>query len=167
MVKKNNDKYLGPFKVMGIVKQDITTPLGGEVVQVLYDGRPSEIMPIKALDLFSTEAPTDLTDLQRRRFDHLIPKIIEQMAEIDVRMFEISTLVSRVHETITDHFERASSFLWTKDDNNWVRGMNYMNNRTIIETHHVLLGMKEDEQKGVTNNTIEPPSDDRGGRAQS
>lgn len=154
-MKKIKDQYLGPFKVMGIVKQKVKTPLGGEVVEVLYENRPSEIMPTKAVDMFSTSEPTDFTSLQKKRFDYLIPKLIEQMSEVDVRMFELSSLVAKVHETVTDHFERASNYLWTGDDRNWVVGINYMNNRTIMETHKVLLEMDSDENAGVTKKTIQ------------
>lgn len=148
------DRYIGPFKVIGITKLDVKTPRGSEVVKVLYENRPAEIMPLASFELVVTPEPTDLTNLQRRRFDVLIPKIVEELAEMDVRMFELPGLLNKVHETVTDHFERASSYLWTGDDRNWTHGMNFMNNRTIIETHKVLLEM-EGNNDGISENTIE------------
>lgn len=157
-----DEQYLGPFKVVGIVKMDVKTPLGGDVIEVLYENRPKEIVPLKAFELLVSPVPVDLTTLQRRRFDYLIPKLIEQIAEVDVRMSERVSLFGRLNETIEDHFERASNYLWTGDDRNWAKGVNFMNNRTLIETHKTLLEMNADpkshENDGITGNT----SDDSG-----
>ena len=57
--------------------------------------------------------------------------------------------MKHVHDTIMDHFERASNYLWTGDDRNWIQGMNFSNNRTIIETQKILLDMEADENSHV------------------
>ena len=154
------DSYVGPYKIVGIVEQDFKTPLGGEVIKVIYVDRPNEIMPKKAYDLLLSKEPVDHNATQQKRWEMIIPKLIEQLAEYDVRMSELGSLFSKTHQTITDHFERASSYLWTGDDDNWICGMNFMNNRTLVETHKELLKMKKGSR--ITDITNEPETNDKG-----
>lgn len=150
------EQYIGPFKVIGITEDVAKTPAGKGVVKVIYEDRPAEIMTKKGFDLLVKNEPVDLGTVQKEKFDILIPEIISVMAEYDIRMFELSALLTRVNETIESHFERAASFLWTGDDRNWIPGMNFLNNRTLIESDKILksIGTKgviehiEDEPKG-------------------
>lgn len=151
------DKFIGPFKVVGITETDIKTPLGSEVVKVLYENAPPEIMPKKAYDLLLTTTPVESSPTQEKRFDVMIPKIIEQMAEYDVKMIEVGLLLMKVQGAIKSHFGRASSYLWTGDDRNFIEGMEYQNFRTLIETDHILKTINKDNDI-----TKKPKTDDKG-----
>ena len=157
------DKYLGPFKVVGVTELDIKTPLGSDVVSVMYENRPAEIMPKKNFDLLVSSEPTDLNEMQKTRFNVMIPKVIEALAEYDVKMFEMSSLLTQVHETVEQHLERVSSFLWTKNDGNWVPGMNFTNNRTVVEIHKMLVENKIGKE-GIKE-YVKPDSQNSGGGA--
>ena len=142
------EKYFGPNKVIGVVEEKVTTTKGNKVVRLLLENRPAEVVPLKAFELLSTTNPIDYNKLQEKRFKAVIPLILEEIGEFDVRMYELGTLMAQVHTSITNHFERASNFLWTGDDKNWTVGMSFENQRTIVDIRKVLLELEEKQKDG-------------------
>lgn len=131
-------KYFGPWKVLGIERSDVTTPSGSEVVNVVFEGRKPELVPKKAFDLLASEEPVGLDLFYKAKHEIMVPEIIKLIAEYDVKQSEISLLIKKVADSMFDSCERAVSFLWTGDDAEWIKGFSPTNDRTLTEIQKVL-----------------------------
>lgn len=142
------DQYIGPNKVVGLVKEEFITPAGNEVVMVQYQGEhPPELMSKKSFDLLVTPAPSDYTDLRARKFEKMLPDIITVLTEFDLKFDEIKPLFEHIAESLQNAFDKANNWLWTHDDRQWVPGMNSLNQRTLLEAEKVLSSMNDGKSK--------------------
>lgn len=139
--------YVGPNKVFGLVKEELTTPSGGEVFRVVYENGRSEIMTKKSYDLLATENPTDHTELRERKFKIVIPAFITLMMEYDFKSMDCHPFLNKLMDSLQENYDRASNFLWTGDDKSWIPGFNFVENRTLIECNKVLHSIKSEAVK--------------------
>lgn len=150
LTNMSKTQYVGPNKILGITKEAITTPSGGEVFRVVYDNNHSELMTKRAFDLLVTEKATDLTDLRERKFRALIPQFITLMMEYDFKSMDCNPFLNRIMDSLQENFDRASNYLWTKDDKEWVPGFNFVEQRTLLECDKVLKAINEDGKSATT-----------------
>lgn len=153
------EQYIGPNKVLGLVKQDFQTPSGKDVVEVQYEGAHTpELMSQMAFNLLVTEKPSDYNDLRDRKFRQMIPGILTLITEWDLKSIELKPLLQQIGDNCQDAMERASNYLWTKDDRTWIPGMSFLNERTLLEAERVLklIGKKEDGPEPKVTTSAEP-----------
>lgn len=147
-----NEQYIGPFKVLGITKdENLKTPSGGEIVRVMFESGPTQIMTTKAFEALVTKEATDLTSLGDRKVNIVRDAIIEALCEYDPTALEIQTILQRVSNKVSNVYDRASHFLFTKEvygkgnDDSWVPGANFSHYRTLNECNAVLLQIGKDD----------------------
>ncbi len=159
------DQYIGPNKVLGLVKQDLKTPSGGDVVEVQYEGEHlPEVMTQMAFDKLVTELPTAYSDrdqqgLSDRRFKLMTAEIIKVIMEWDIKMIELKPLLQAVGDSVQDGVERAGNYLWTHDERTWVPGMSFMNERTLLEAERVLKSIPRNKKDGQDDGSTISPGD--------
>lgn len=143
-MEKNKEikiQYIGPFKVLGLVKlDDYQTPSGGDVVRVLLVNKSPILMTLKSFNAFVTEKPVELTDYREKVVDEMSTEIIKVIMEYNLTNIDISYLLKKVGNRILDSYERACNMLWTGNDNLWIPGVPYSDTRSIIEADLILQG---------------------------
>lgn len=140
-------KYFGAYKILGIAKEDVTTPSGNEIVKVLLENSLPILATIKTLDIVVTDEPSDATVVQNKKFDVMIPEIMKVIAEYDLYAFETESLVRRIIQSFSNSLDRATNYLWTKDDKAWIQNADSTMVRSLLEVDKLLKTIPSDEGK--------------------
>lgn len=160
------NQYIGPDKVVGITKHEITTPLGNEVVKVILDNGKEKLMTKKCFDLLVTETPPpgDYNYLQEKKFSVLVPMVIDLINEYDLGYFEIGRFGQKIVDELFERFHRASNFLWNASDEHYVAGFEFMNNKTVLDALHIIhkIPKKDVETKSDVGDSTEIKSGESG-----
>jgi hypothetical protein len=139
-------QYIGQHEVFGLVQDELKTPLGSEVVKVIFkEGKEPILMTKKGFDALVTEKPIDATSLMEMKMNILIPEIVKVVAEWDIKIGELHQLSNRLIGNIADNFDRASSFLWHRNDKEWIKGFNPAMERSLLDAEKVLKSIPIDE----------------------
>lgn len=158
LLTKNMTQYIGPNKVVGLLKEEMKTPMGNEVVKVVYENHPSQYMTRKCFDLLVSETPPpgDYNYLQEKKFSILLPALIDLIMEYDLNYYEIGRLGQKLVDGLFERFHRASNFMWTGSDENYTPGFDFFNTRTVLDALKVIStippkedGKSDSEQSGV------------------
>lgn len=150
MPEKNKNipnQYIGPNKVVGIVENELKTPMGHEIVEIVFESIPKILMPKKAFDLLSRNTPMDYTSYTKMKVELIGRELVALIMEYDIRNLEMVILMKFTADLMQDAFERASNFLWTGDDKQWISGMSFLNERTLLEAERVIKRIKNDDNK--------------------
>lgn len=109
-------KFLGPHKIEDVFGDDKKTFLGGEYVNVLLDNGKTEFLPLKVVEIVSTDEKSDLTTRQDKLFVAVIPQLIGIMADYDLTLFDTTGLINRLSMSIGDNVKQAVAKKFNKDD---------------------------------------------------
>ena len=159
----DKDKYIGQGKVLGIVKEEGKTPLGGEIIKVMFHGdQHSMIMSKVAFDAFATPNAIDANLLQELKFRILVPKIRSLLADYFIQAYEMTALFNKAGHSISDDFDRVANFLWTHEDARWVPGMAFNSFLSVLEADMMLKKIppkdepKKDDGRESKTGTVTP-----------
>jgi len=143
-VEKSSQRFIGPRLVIGAsIDETVKTHGGAEVVWVHYDGVHKEIMPKLAYELLVTEAPTDYNDLRKRKIGEMILGILAFLAERDLKAGEIESLKTSLENELFNSFNRATHFLWSKDDAAFTPGYNVVMDRSLLEADIIIKSIPQ------------------------
>lgn len=155
-------KFVGPRKVQTVVTADMLTVGKNPVVRVTYDGDFFEIMPLATLVLVATISETDFNELRRKKFMFMLPKLMEIVAETDIKVYEVDALFRDAANSLTQSFNRALNFVWNHDDTKFVPGVDPVNEFTFVEAQAILSSIPERVEM-----PIEAPVEDAGAAEES
>jgi len=141
------EKFIGPKKVVSLVKENIKTNGGNEIVTVLYNGGGKEIMPLNAYNILATEKATDYTELRNRKINDLVLKTLSILAEHDIKSGEVDYFNLMLGNEILNSFNRATNFLWSKDDKSFVPGVNVLLDKSLLEADIIIRNISKDVGK--------------------
>lgn len=147
MELKNKQNFIGPNQIFGIVQEEQRTPGGKEIVKVVYEGGKlsPETMPLATFEILVSEAPHDYNWLREKRYKKLLEEMTALCLETDVRYSDIKHLATKFAEKLDSAFERATNYLWTSDDKQWIPGINSLSDRTILEADKILKQIKPND----------------------
>lgn len=140
-MEEYHGKFFGPNKIVEVLTEDLKTPLGTEIFEVRFENGQSRLMTKLALDHLTTESELDLTSLRDMKFRILCENIANQVLEYGLRYDEIVPLSQHLGQKLETAFGRALSFLWTQDDEQFVAGVNPIDNKDILEVEKILRGI--------------------------
>lgn len=148
-------QFIGQNEIMGVEKQDYTTPLGGEVLKVLYTNGSSEITSKRAFDVEVSKEPMTAEHAQMQRLNSMILAVMEVIAEYDLKGGDAQPFVNKLSFMIQDAFDRASNYLWSKNDLEYAPGDSPLRYRSILEAHKIIKSIPDTEnrQTKVANDT--------------
>lgn len=130
--------------------------MGAELVRVHFnaDGVFPELLPKTTYERLVSAEPVELTLLRELRYKPLIDNLTQVMMEYDVKFSDLGYVGKALVNKIEDAFERASNYLWTKNDATWTPGVDYRSDRTILEAEAVLKTARDtaNEQAKTGNN---------------
>lgn len=153
-------KFVGPRKVKTVEMTEMLTVGKNPVVRVTYEGDFFEIMPLATLVIVGTVEETDFNELRRKKFMVMLPKIIEVVAEMDIKVYEVDALFRDAGNSLTQSFNRALNFVWTGDDTKFVPGVDPVNEFTFVEAQHILASIPERAETPIEDAGTEAPAEE-------
>lgn len=149
-------RYLGPNKIGSVVVLDEKTIGGNDIVQVNYEAPEldSERYTKAVFEQMVTNEPKDYNWLREHRYKKLILDLTTIALENDIRYADIKYVATELANKMDAAFERATNFLWTRNDKAWIPGINSLSDRTLMEADKILREIKSngtgDEEKANT-----------------
>jgi hypothetical protein len=132
------NRFVGPRKVMALVSDVAKTSLGNDIIAIMYEGGAKEIMTLKAFEALVTPEATDFTDVSKRRINLLVIEFLKIIAELDLKSGEVETLCRGLSNELMNSMNRASNFLWTGNDEQFVPGYDIMMDRSLLEADLII-----------------------------
>ena len=149
-------RFVGPRKVVAVaIDAEVKTPGGKEVVNIMYEGGFSERMPKSTFEVAVAEVPSDYNALRIRKFAPLLKDVIAVIVEHDIKAEEIEHLKQGIESELFNSFNRATHYLWTKDDKSFTPGANVVLERSLLEADVVIKSIEVKEEK--KDDTITKP----------
>lgn len=148
MEPSNEKKYIGPREVIGAQVMEYKTPKGGDVVKVIYANADLafEIMPLETFKATVSDVPQTWNWLREKRTERLIDALAAECLEHDVTYADIAYLGRELEQKLKIAFNRATNFLWTKDDRQFIAGAESpLFNHSLLEAEQVLKGIPKHE----------------------
>ncbi len=140
---KEVGRFVGPRKVVvAVVEKDIKTNGGNDVVNVTFEGGYTQMMPKSSFETVVSEAPTDYNVLQGAKLAPLTLEILEVIAEHDLTAGDIEALKQSIERELYNSFNRATHYLWTKDDKSFIPGNNVVMERSLLEADVIIKSIK-------------------------
>lgn len=141
-------QFVGPRAVDYVTITEVKTPAGNEVVEISYAGGFKEIMPKISFEELVTEAPTDWNALFATKMNILVRELIKVVVERDFKAVEIANLKISLENALNDSFNRATHYLWTKDDASFTPGYNVVLDRSLLEADQIIKEINNEPKKG-------------------
>ena len=136
-------KYLGPNKII-----DIQDSSGKEnFMEVTFKGGEKKLTTKKGLESFTTDKSLDLTQFRNMRSEIIANELLLNVMEYDIKLGDLEHTMQTFADKIQDLFQRADSYLWTKDDKEWIPGREAINNRTLLEANRIITKIKDEKSK--------------------
>lgn len=153
-------RFIGPRAVAMVAEEaEIKTPAGADVVMVHYEGGFKEIMPKLSFEILVLDKPTDWNDLRERKLKEMQEAVLAVMAERDFKAGEIESFKVKLENSLLNSFNRATHFLWSKDDPSFVPGYNVVLDRSLLEAEMVLRTIPKVENEPLApGETKETPA---------
>lgn len=104
--------YIGKKEIKTVTSiKDKKTPMGGEMVKVIFTDKTSEIMPNKRLELLSSEKEYDLTEMQKKLNKTVGSTMFSLLHEYGVKIGETGMIVDAVIGLVNDTHHKAKEIL--------------------------------------------------------
>lgn len=137
-------QFIGPRKVAMAVSTDHKTSGGNEVVEIHYEGGFKEMMPKNAFELMVTDKPSDWNALRDRKFKVILKELLTVVAEHDFKASDIEALNNAFANELFNGFNRATHYLWTKDDKSFIPGNNVVLERSLLEADMIIKSIEDE-----------------------
>lgn len=139
--------YFGPAEVTMVIEMNYKTPSGGDVVKVMLDRKiqPYEILPKASFEKLVSLEPVEDTLFQQKRYQPIVDKFSAILLEEGIIYSDVPYVCKALHNKLSAAYERATNYLWTKDDSQFISGVHELTNRSLLEAEEIL--------KGITNVT--------------
>ena len=131
--------FYGPLQV------EFATDIDGNMVEIQCVGGQKEVVTKKTFALSITQDKKDYNYLQEVKIKAIMEEIMAVILSYDVKMYEVSALLSAIGKNIKERYTRAINYLWTKDDKKHVIGSDPTDYFSILEAEGVIKGIKVDE----------------------
>lgn len=133
------EKFIGAKRVEFVVDEDtVKTPAGNPVVRVHFADKSVELMPKSSYELVVSTAASDANILREIKLMDLTKQILKVIAENDLKLGEIDDLNRRIGAALFENANRATNFLWTKDDKTFVPGFNCVLEQSVLDVEEIL-----------------------------
>jgi hypothetical protein len=139
-------KYIGPDEIVSTEPSELKTPEGKGVVEVVFKSGRKHIFTEETLAYVVTDEVSDHNTVQEKKFTPVIRKIMSVLLEHDLNVSEIEMLFKQIGFNLDSTFNRATSYLWFKDEKEFVQGFDPMYNVSLLMAENI-VPKKEDDKK--------------------
>ncbi len=156
-MENTKKRFIGPNEVFGVTIQDDPAVNGDELLEVSYENREirSELMPKALFEKLISEAPYDYNALREKRTDQLLKDLTRVCLEHAMKYSDLKYVCASLNNKLMACFDRATNFLWTKDDKQFVPGADPLDERTLLDAEVILQGINKNGEsagEGKENN---------------
>lgn len=130
-------KFIGPREIKSIEVAHDTTPLGGLILEVFYEGS-REMITEKALVIVVTDTAIDFTSLQKKKMPAIVAELMSVLDEYDIIAYEQDAVLRDMLSAINERFNRANNFLWTSDDSKYAPGSDTMDHVKLSDARRIV-----------------------------
>lgn len=106
------NKFIGPNKIISVVEKDLKTTLGYDTVEVEYVDGSKHLMTKKYLEKMSTDEATDYTELRERMTKAIVGELLVVMAEWSPRYEDVNHIIDVLVASNNSNIEEATEFLY-------------------------------------------------------
>lgn len=163
MESGNKKQFIGPLGIVGASLIETKTAGGNDVVEVLYSRGTKDLMPKSSFDQLVTDKQTDWNDLRDRKFKAIISELVDVMVEFDIKSEDLEALFIKLKDHFTDIFNRATNFLWTGDDTQFIPGTNPSMERSILEAELIYRDINARIKRDIDTAKDEPGEEKNSG----
>lgn len=143
MAEETKATFIGSDKIVTVTPLDQKTPMGSEMLHVAYESGRKKVMTKKTYELLVTDVPSDASIARKTKFNAMVPAVIAVMCEYDIDVSEIQAFLTEVAGSIDNSFARATNFVWTHDDMQYIPNSNPLYDRSLLEADALLKSIPE------------------------
>lgn len=144
------NSFIGPRQIKTVTVDEMRTPEGKEVVKVVFEGDHTEFYPRVMFDKMVTAEPSDFSELAKLRKKIVTGQIMGILKENDVQLQELNDIFKFVGFQSDIHFDKASNYLWTNNDDEFVAGMAVLARRTFLDAQRIIDTIPVKEKSDAT-----------------
>ena len=105
--------YIGPKKIKSAMTSANHTYLGKEKIIIKYEDETEEEFPTDAISYVITKEKSDLTTLCEKRVTPIAEKILEVLAESELKKEDMEYLINNIlPASIDESLRKANKILW-------------------------------------------------------
>ncbi len=144
--------YFGPSEVTMVIEMPNKTASGGDIVKVCLDRKiqPYEVLPKASFERLVSLEPVEDTLFQKNRYQPIVDKLTAVLLEEGIIYADVPFVCKSLHGKISTAFERATNYLWTKNDSEFIPGIHELTNRSLLEADIILKGIKDESTPNKT-----------------
>ena len=109
-------QYIGSDLILGVEKIDDKTPIGSDMVNVLFDNGKSKKYPSAMFEHIVTSEPIDSSKLREKKVDPIVNQTIVLLQESDIVMDDVEYFLNLLTASIDYKSTRANSKLYKVDN---------------------------------------------------
>jgi hypothetical protein len=130
--------FIGRNEVKMIISQEQKTPLGGEIVKVVFSDDTEKLMTKKTYDAMLTLDVSDDTTARRLMSKKLTEDVLYIIHEYGLTINEYDYFIQALTGEVNDNFNRAVNIAWTGKDDGFVPGYNPMKEYSFIDINRII-----------------------------
>ena len=100
-------KWFGANKIEDIATSDKLTFFKDEYINIILDNGKTECLPKKVVEIIITDEKSDLTQSQDKLFAVIVPQILSIMADYDLTMLDVQTLMNKLDMSLRENYKQA------------------------------------------------------------
>lgn len=151
-------QFYGPERITDAVEIEIRTPLGSPVYELTTEPGRKYLIPQAALGVITPEIK-DANHIRDWKVRQIVPRLVDIVAEFDLPKSQLIYLASMFGSEFDNHFGRATSYLWTRDDRNYVPGFDSVGEISLLMAERVNAQIPEREEAAVVPESIPEAGD--------
>ncbi len=137
-------KFIGGDTIVSTEVLPMKTPQGKDILEVTFKSGKKRIYPELTLERIVTDEVSDASAVSEKKLLPVIREVMAILAENDVSVGEIDMFQKQLGSNIENAFNRATSFMWFKDDAEFVPNFNPMFDVSLLMAHKVITDIKHD-----------------------
>lgn len=123
--------FVGERKVKAVEITDLTTPAGGSIYRIIYEGNMGEeLMTDARWNAVRTRRKGDATEVRDRVVREAGKKLYALLMEYGPYLFEVDHILNEAVRLANDATEQANNALWGKE---------HSSERSLLDVNNVLL----------------------------
>ena len=138
-------QFIGSRKVLGVTVAPFKTEMGNDVIKVMFEDGGSRLMTQKTFDLVVSSEASDETTISDKKLSAINIGCLRIIEEYDIDVVEFKNLLMRIQTSYMENFNRAENFLWHKNDNSFVPGVDSTNNVSLLMMKEVFQQIPKQE----------------------
>ncbi len=136
------EQYIADKKVLGVTQlEDITTPGGAGMVEVLYEDNSKEVMPVARFDIIKTEAISDASTVQKTIKERVGSMLYSILHEYGIMFGEVEGCVDTCVNYANAGLEKSTDILFGKTQK-------FL---PLIEINNILIKHAKESGDGATS----------------